>query len=1175
MAEVKLTAQQQMAVDNRGGQLLVSAAAGSGKTKVLVERLFSYLRQGANVDDFLIITYTKAAASELRGKIATELLKQVAREPENIHLRRQMFRVYQADIKTVDAFCVGILRQNTHMLSCVKEHTITPDFRVLDEKETLLLRQRVLERTLEEFYDTMDEADAFLAETLGAGRDDRNLCAMVLELHEKIQSHPYPMEWLENVKKSWQNLPQELSQTPFGRILMEDAVRKATFWAQQLELATDLCSGDEKLQTGYEDRFLEVAEQLRLFEKASTQGWDAVAAIRPAFRRMGNAPESPEKMRLQGILKHSKEAIKSITEVFSVSQEQHLEDLRAMAPAMVALLDLTAQFSANYQAEKVRRNVMDFSDQEHYAIDLLRKENAPTDLAKSLSSKYSEVMVDEYQDSNAVQDCIFRSVSCEGEKLFCVGDVKQSIYRFRLADPGIFLQKYLTYPDAKEQPDGPRRVVLSQNFRSRHEVLDVTNFVMGAILSPEMGEMAYGDEEKLYLGAEYYLPRKDCDAEFHFVDVQDTEEQQFDRQEVEARFVAKRICQLLDEGYPVQEGDHFRPCTPDDMVILMRSPRSRLKSFTEALQRRGIPCASSEKSGFFDTVEIAVLFSLLQVVDNPRQDVPLISVLRSPLFGFTADDLAVVRSLQIEGNFYDALLLDERECSRSFLENLRELRQLSREEPVDVFLWQIYCRMHILSVFSAMPGGMERRQNLLALYEYARQSTAMGVRSIFDFVTQLRQLMENDQTPAVCTRGASGGVQIMSIHKSKGLEFPIVILCDLNKRFDKRDQQRPVLVHQELGLGTERVEPERHIRYDTVSKTAVAMTLLRESKSEEMRILYVAMTRAKEKLIMVDCMKKGCRHLRDLYEVAGCAVEPEVVASAKAMGDWILLPLLCTAQGGTLREYAGCDAPLMVPGPAGLTVQVWNNPDIGAEERKTVQAEEKAEDGFDPACLEWEYPYQRASITPTKITATQLKGREVDQEIADGTRQLARKLTFEKPAFLRETMGLNSAEKGTAIHLCMQYLDFAMPATQEAVDGFVKGLLEKRLLNEAQEQAVDRRLLLEFLHSPLCKRIAASEEVYREYRFSLLVDAQKLYDGAVDGEQMMLQGVVDCAFVEDGRLVIVDFKTDHIMASEVSERAENYRPQLQAYSHAMEQVMEKEVGEKLLYFFAVNSAISL
>ena len=1181
MAKIELTPDQRAAVENRGGSLLVSAAAGSGKTRVLVDRLFRYIRQEqCAVDDFLIITYTKAAAAELRGKIASELARQVAEHPEDAHLRRQLFRVYQADIKTVDAFCAALLRENVYLLPPVEGHSLTPDFRVLDEREAGLVKERVLERTLEDFYAGMDERRAQLAETLGAGRDDRALEKLVEELHGKLQSHPYPLQWLEKVRRDWETLPQELNASDYGRVVMEDAAARAAFWAALLEkLASELT--DEAVAAACGADLAAAAAQLRAF--AAAQGdWDAMARSIPVFSRMKPVKgEHPEKDRVKALRDRCKDAVREMEAVFGVTQQEHLSDLHAMAPAMLALTELTADFARRYQAEKVRRNAMDFSDQEHYAIALLRQEDGrPTELAQQVAQRYREIMVDEYQDTNEVQNCIFSAISRQEQNLFTVGDVKQSIYRFRLADPTIFLRKYQEYVPAAAAEDGqPRKVLLSRNFRSRQSVLDACNAVFRSIMSPQMGEMAYGPEEQLYFGASYYPSHEDTAAEFHFIDVSDTEEEHFDRTAVEARFVAARIRKMLDEGYPVMGDDGaMRRCTPEDFVILMRSPRSRLKAFTAALTARNIPCAADESSDFFSTVEIAVVYAFLQVIDNPRQDVPLIAVLRSPLFGFTPNRLAAIRALRKDGDYYDALLLDGGEDTRAFLTVLERLRTAARDETVDQLLWRLYDDCHCQAVFGAMPGGRVRRDNLSAFYTYARQAAGMGKKNVFDFVSYLRTLLENGDAPDLSTRQSAGGVQIMSIHKSKGLEFPVVCLCDLSTCFDRRDTQEPVLVHPELGLGVVRVDRQRQIRYDTVSKTALALRLQRQSRAEEMRILYVAMTRAKEKMIAVDCLRNARKRVADLAGVAGVPTPPESVAAGRCLGDWVLLPLLCTAQGAALCRWADSVQPELTAEDGGWQVCLWENPgdETPADEESGVSPEALVEPPFDPAPLEWRYGHERAALTPGKVTATQLKGRAIDEELAEGAAPARRRaVLFEKPKFLQETIGLTAAEKGTAVHAVMQYIDFHTPPTTAAVADEVKKLRLRGLLTDQQAAAVDCGMVARFLASPLAARIRGAKRVWREYRFALLTDAA-LYDPEAAGEELLLQGVVDCAFEpEEGGLVVVDFKTDHVFGDALSERARRYRPQLEAYALALGKVLEKEVAEKVLYFFQTNSAVNL
>ncbi|MBR5216772.1 MAG: helicase-exonuclease AddAB subunit AddA [Oscillospiraceae bacterium] len=1184
MAKIKLTDDQREAVYNRGGSLLVSAAAGSGKTKVLVERLFAHIaEQHSNVDDFLIITYTKAAAAELRGKIAQELSQRVAENPSDAHLRRQMFRVYQADIKTVDAFCAGILRENVHMLRGDGQHSLTPDFRVLDESESLLVKQSVLSRVLEAFYEELENGDenaSLLAQTLGAGRDDRALEALVLELHSKIQSHPYPLRWLQQVRSSWENPPATLADSDYGRLIMEETVRRAEFWAERLEKGVQAMEACEAVYLAFADRFLEVAQLLRQYSAAANEGWEAMRQIQPQFRRMGTVRGEENELWKQSakkLLTRCKDDLKKLTEPFVLSEEDYLEDLRCMAPAMLGLIRLTVQFSEAYQKEKLRRNAIDFSDQEHYAIEILLDENGKrSDLARQISARYHEIMVDEYQDTNEVQNCIFSAISQNEQNLFVVGDVKQSIYRFRLADPTIFLAKYLEYLPAAEAKDGEsRKVLLSCNFRSRETVLHSTNFIFRNIMSRRMGEMDYGDDEQLNFGATYYQPRQDVDTEFHLISVFDTEDEHFDRTAVEARFVAKQIRKLLDEQYPVQGADGtLRAIREEDIVILMRSPRARQKAFTEALMKEKIACSVSENENLFNTMEIAVVFSLLQIVDNPRQDVPLISVLRSPLFGFSPDRLAQIRALSPNGDYYDALCCDTAEDSVAFCEVLQQLRTLAYDLPVDRLLWELYARLHVEAVFGAMDNGKQRKENLLAFYAYAGQMAAAGKKSVFDFVSHLHRLMGNDKVPVLNTQNSASGIQIMSIHKSKGLEFPVVILADLNKKFNMEDNNRPVLVHPQLGLGTERVDTDRRIRYNTISKSALALQLTRESKAEEMRILYVAMTRAKEKLILVDCMKHAHKHITDLLALTDLPVPSEAVAAANCPGDWILLPLLATYEAEAIHQWAQMWPQERRSCGDGWDIYFWEDPYTEAEADGKREEEKAAAIEGDISHLTQEYPYTTASFTPTKVTATQLKGRESDQEINQGAEMpRVRRVSLELPRFLREKKGLSAAERGTAMHIVMQYLDFAQPV--ESVKEQIELLHSRRLLSDEQAEAVDVEKLAAFLRSPLAEKLRRAENVLREYPFALLVSAQ-MYDPTLDAEeQMLLQGVVDCCCEIDGELTVVDFKTDRVRADEVAERAEVYRPQLDAYAAALSQVLEKEVKHKILYFFEQNCEISL
>ena len=1185
MAKLTLTPQQRAVVENRGGSLLVSAAAGSGKTKVLVDRLFRYVtEEHCNLDDFLVITYTKASAAELRGKIALELSKRMAENPADQHLKRQLLRVYRADIKTVDAFCTALLRENAHLLLREGDrYSLTPDFRVLDEGDAQMIRRRVLERVLEDFYDRLDPGRELLADTLGAGRDDRALAALVLEVYEKVQCHASPAEWMETSRAAWMHLDGCFDETPYARELLETVRRRAGHWAALLRRGADRTGGDPALERGYGERFCAAAGGLEELARAETWAEACRREAEITFSRLSTPrgrKDEPELILLKSLWEGAKTARGKLKKLLSIREEEAMEDLRAVAPAMLALLELTAAFGEAYRVEKLRMNAADFSDQEHLALRLLVEEDGgPTDLGAQVAARYQEILVDEYQDTNEVQNAIFQAVSREGRNLFTVGDVKQSIYRFRLADPTIFLEKYSRFRTYEEAEEGEeRKILLSKNFRSRREILDAANFLFENILSVEMGEMAYGEEEALHFGADYYPARGDCETEFHLISVRRKpagQDRPVKRLEAEARFTAKRIRQLLDEGYPVTGADGgVRPCRPEDIVILMRSPGSRTEAFAEALAEREIPCAFETGGDFFHTMEVSVMLALLALVDNPRQDVPLISVLRSPLFAFTADRLAEVRGEHPEGDFYDAVAAGGEDCT-AFLETLADLRAAARDMGVHRLIWHIYNRLNVLGIFGAMDDGAVRRENLIALSRQAEKFEQGGYRGLFSFVTQLRRLLEAGQAPQTHTAAAVNCVRIMSIHKSKGLEFPVVILADLDHAFSRQDFNTAVLVHPQMGLGPRYVDLERRIRYPTLARLAVEERLRRENLAEEQRILYVAMTRPKEKLILVDAVYGVEKRVKELCAVAACPAWPEAVAEGKSFGDWILLPLLCRPEAEPLRALAGGTVEQPYTGDtAPWQVFFHDGEEVGQRPERTAAAEtaEGKEVVFDPALLEFSYPYARETGLPAKVTATQLKGRPLDQEIAENAAHTPYLRPLSQPRFRQERQGLTPAEQGTATHLVLQYLDFSAGG----VAAQTAEMERRQLLTAEQAGAVDIPALERFLASPLAEEIRRGRNVRREYRFTLLMDAAAYDAGASAGEKMLLQGVVDCCFETDRGLTVVDFKTDRVRTvEEMRQRAEHYRTQLETYSNALEQVLERPVVRRVLYFLCAGEAVEL
>ena len=651
--------------------------------------------------------------------------------------------------------------------------------------------------------------------------------------------------------------------------------------------------------------------------------------------------------------------------------------------------------------------------------------------------------------------------------------------------------------------------------------------------------------------------------------------------EAEAAFVADYIRDMLTSDFPVQDDEtkELRPVREEDIVILMRSPSTRLLDYRRALEARGIRCAADAGDDFFAATEIAVLFAFLQIIDNPRQDVPLLSVLRSPLFGFTADELAAVRAKQKTGDFYDALLLDEGEKSKDFLETLRTLRDKAASLRVRELLDELFHRCHVLAVFGAMEGGAARKENLLAFLQLCENCERTGHQGLFSFVSALREQLASGEAAAPQVEHAAGGVRIMSIHKSKGLEFPVVILTDLARRFSNMDFQTSVLVHPQLGLGPVCVDVKRRIQYPTAARQAIERTLRREAKAEELRVLYVAMTRAKEKLVMVHTQANARSRVADLMAVSACPVLPEAVDEGKCMGDWIMLPLLQRSEAAPLRALAGQNGEGCVfAGETPWVVRVHEGEALlrpaPGEDAAAEETPHTPELPVDVRALEYKYPHQAETLLPAKLTATQLKGRALDEEISENTTLPPRLRSLARPRFLAGEQKLTGAERGTAIHLALQYLDFSGKSDEVGVRAQLEAMRVQRKLTDEQVEAVDVRAIVRFLQSPLAERIRASEQVEREYRFSLL---RPVRDFAVvnSDDEVLLQGVVDCFFEEDGELVVVDFKTDRVTRAQLEERAEHYRPQLEAYSMALSRVAGKRVKEKLLYFFSAGEEVRL
>ena len=1147
MAEFKPTASQQAAIDTRGCPVLVSAGAGSGKTRVLTERLMAYM-ESADIDSFLIITYTRAAAGELRGRITEELHRRLAEDPHNARLRRQSALIRRAQIGTIHSFCADLLRENCQAAK------LSPDFKILDEERADAMRQACLDRVMEDAYADLENDPDFqlLADTVGEGRDDSALAALILELHTKMQCHAFPADWAQAQIDALCETHADAGDTIWGQELLSRASQLADHWCAELDELIASMRDWPEIRAAYAEHYEGIAAQLREIIRAVPMGWDRVAALLPlVVPRLPTLKNSPNQ-ELSDYLKKRRTAciddFKDLARIFASPSEALLKDMAATAPAMRALLNLTLRFDAAYARDKQSRGLADYSDLEHKAAALLMNpDGTSTPLAKRLSARYTEVMVDEYQDVSRVQDAIFSAVSDGGKRLFLVGDVKQSIYRFRLADPAIFNEKYMFYAEADS---GARRILLQENFRSRREIIDAANAVFYCCMSETLGDVNYSADTALVHGAAYYEGEVPKPELLLYELPENDPEESPDKTALEAAFTARQIRALVQSGATVTDGSGTRPMDYGDIAILLRSPNKTGGVYREALINLGIPVGSAQGSGFFETPEVSLVLAMLTVMDNPHKDIPLIAVLRSAAFGFTPDELSLIRAANRDADFFTAMEAagETNDRCRDFLALLAALRAEATDLSASETVWLVIERLDLLALCSAMDDGARRRENLMALSELAESFESTGYRGLHRLSLWLQALANKGQEPSIAP-GTGRAVQIISIHRSKGLEYPVVFLCEASRRFNTRDRSGTVLVHPVLGLGPRVVDLNSRVRYPTLARLAIANRQAREDQSEEMRLLYVALTRAKERLFVVGSCKNAEKTQEKAAALAHPPIAPETLMGASNYLTWLLCA--CLADGERHFKIRVCrDGEEEVRAEAAPQEHVPADPKAAQELARR---------------LAFVYPHQAAVELPSKVTATELKGRyERDPDAQELTSQKV--FSFRMPTLGEGERALTATEKGVATHLVLQYMDFAKAASRAGIKAEVERLCIARFLSRREAEAVNIAAIERLFRSELGKRMLKAEKPLREFRFSLLLDADRLYPGA-EGEQLLLQGVVDCCLEEDGELVIIDYKTDSVRTEEeIEERAELYRGQLAAYAEALTRIFRKPVKEGVLFF---------
>lgn len=1155
MPDFSPTKSQRAAIKTRDRAILVSAAAGSGKTKVLTERLLARITDDADIDSFLIITFTKAAAAELKSRITDEIAERLAYEPDNRRLRRQSALCQKAQIGTIHSFCAALLREHCHAAG------LSPEFKVIEEDRAEAIKLRVIERVMDAAYEKPTESFKLLADTVGRGRDDSRLAAFVINLHRKMQSHARPDKWAAEQLEKLREFPADAGDTPWGEEILKTVKLNADFWAERMEELSQKAYTNEKIGAAYGPALADDALNMRNLSRAVDGGWDRALEFLPVkFARLGTLKNSPDpelSQHLRAARDVYKKSAQKFNDYIAAPSEKLLGDMKKTAPAMQALLELTLSFDKAYCAEKRRRAEVDFADLEHLTAQLLTDDDGnPTALARDISRRFTEIMVDEYQDVNRVQDTIFRAVSKDESNLFMVGDVKQSIYRFRLADPTIFTEKYLNYADLDDAAEGePVRVMLQENFRSRAEVINAANHVFRTCMSEALGEIDYDENAELKLGASYAgeVPV----PELMLVDTaSDDEDEGPDKTALEAAAVAAKIRELMDSGVEVTDRNMQRKLRYSDIVLLMRSANAVGDVYRRELIRAGIPVMSGQGGSYFDSVEISSLICLLAVIDNPHQDVPLIAAMRSPMFAFTADELSEIRAADKDSDFYSALLLNAENSEKcaAFVQTLTKLRECAPDMELGELLWHIYDELDLVALCSAMTDGESRSANLSQMLEYAKRFESTGFKSLHRFVEWLNKLAERGEEPG---RGATGNaVQIMTVHKSKGLEFPVVFLCDTSRRFNRADTREAVLVHAELGLGPKLTDTQRGIEYPTLAFNAIKMRAEREMRSEEMRLLYVALTRAKERLIVSAAMKDPEEKLQKLMLGSTYPPAPEILQAVNSLSEWMMHSLLADKYGR-------------------LNLSIRHRTDEAEAEEVS---EERIAESADPELVEelkrklsFEYAHAGASALPSKVTATELKHYdEPDPEAVNLAPKTSR--SFRKPDFLKSERKLTGAEKGTATHMVLQFIDYAKAQSLDGIRSEIERLRAASYLTDRQAEAVDAGAILRLFESDLGRRIMSADKLLREFKFSILCPAEDFFDGG-EGENVLLQGVIDCCIEEAGELTIIDYKTDSVRGAALYERAKIYEGQLRAYAIALGRMTGKPVRECALYFLHAGEAV--
>ena len=1182
------TAQQQSAIDAPVADTLVTAAAGSGKTAVMVERILQRVTgaQPVDIDRILVVTYTNAAAGEIKERITLKLLELIDRGAEN--LKQQLALIGSASICTIHSFCLDIIRSQFHLLG------LDPKFRIGDGIEVELLKSQALDEVFDQMYEAEDAVFLELVDGYTKKTDDR-LVGMVRGIYEFSRSMPDPDGWLLAAARGYEN-----GCGACMGFLLQLAKSHAQYAVQLYDRALQICAADPEL-SGWQEAMAEEQQLFCRFIAACDVDWDMAFGVldgyKFAVKRRSKKAGEWEQERIKALRDEAREIYKEIVYRLVSQPRAVLEaDALALSPRVGKLCELVRRYDAQYTAKKRARNLIDFSDFEHLALDLLYDESGgPSEIARGLREKFEEIYVDEYQDCNSVQEALFSAISRRQDgapNVFMVGDLKQSIYKFRDANPRLFQSKSDSFPPYEAgMAQSQAKIVLNKNFRSRAGVLDGVNFLCAQLFSPGAGELVYGEEEQLVPGADY--PQPDSPVEVVVIDasaeVTDSRGGKVTNLQAEAAFVAQKIRAMIDGGETVTDKatGQPRPLRYRDVVVLLRSTRGNAEAFAQALAAQDIPCYSDVGGGYFDSYEIRTLIAFLRIVSNPLDDISLATVMRCGVYGFGDNDLLTFRTETADGYFYDAVTAyaknHDNTLSRktqAFLDAFSRYRDAANYMDTDEFLRFLANDTGYFAFIGTLPNPAVRRANVRALFYRAQQFESGNFKGVFSFVRFVDKLKKNgsDGDSAKIIGENDDVVRIMSIHKSKGLEFPVVFVSMCGKKFNTRDLTDPVLLHRDLGLGLEYVDVQKRFSYPSAAKTAIREKLRIEGLSEELRVLYVALTRPKERLILTGVCADAQKRLEELAQLAAgqsAPLHPRVVLGAGGYLDWVLLALLRHADA-----LPGHDTGVRVQDTSKFCVRVVDKAEIAAEPERQTGAEREITADVSQSRyaveiarrLAWTYPFSEGRQLPSNVTVTELKRLLEPPE--DGDYRLFGKEEIARPRFLETGDTVIGARAGTVMHYCMQKICLTDGAKRDTIEAEIDALCQEGLLTTSERDSVDVDKICAFLDSPIGKEMCSSRFVRREVPFKLLMDASVLF-GMAAGEEVVMQGTIDAYFIDaKDNLVVLDYKTDKVRDTTESIR-QRYALQLHCYAYALEQITGKPVTRKCIYLFDTGETIDV